>query len=91
MSLSLGHNSLVDIDPSTRDAQELRIYAKKKLGLGEPDSQNDFNWPDGNGERVHFTLYDLDRYSRDPQKYSAYLDCVGFLPVIITEINALKL
>ena len=91
MSLSLGHTSLVDIDPSTRDAQELRTYAKKELGIAETGSQDDFNWPDGNGERVHFTLYDLDRYSRDSQKLATYLDCVGFLPVIITEINALNL
>ena len=99
VQVSLGHATVVEIDPIHKDAQWLRTYAKKLLrkpDLCQPFPHLDFEWEEAlYGEhRIKFTFADIDTYSRDIDSYTDFLPtgkCVGWLNAMIVEMNVVSL
>jgi hypothetical protein len=95
VQVTLGHSTLVEVDPIHRDSQWLRNYAKKLLrkpDICQPFPATEFDWEEGlYGERrIKYTFADIDKYSRNVEIYVDHLptgQCVGWLNVVIVEMN----
>lgn len=95
MQLSLGPASLVGIDPIHRDAQWLRSYAQKLLrkpDLCQPFPYTEFDWSVGlfGDVRLKYTFADIDTYARNIEEFEHQVpgnQCIGYLNVVIVEIN----
>ncbi|KAI5820196.1 hypothetical protein BZA77DRAFT_349616 [Pyronema omphalodes] len=99
VQLTLGHSSLVDINPIHRDTQWLRNYAKRLLrkpDICQPFPTEEFDWEEGlYGERrIRYTFADIDKYARHTEEYQDQLptsQCIGWLNVVIVEMNVATL
>jgi hypothetical protein len=99
VQLTCGSRTLVCVDPTHRDAQWLRTYAQKLLrkpDICAPFPYEEFNWKEAlhGDQRMKFTFGDIDKYSRNINAYTDQLptgQCVGWLNVMITEINVSSL
>lgn len=90
--LNIAANTTVDVDPATRDARWLRAYALRLLKRPEcnPASPPAGTFPSAREieraeTRVLYTLADLDAAARVGKKV------VGFISVVLTEINLVAL
>ncbi|KAA8912487.1 hypothetical protein FN846DRAFT_933308 [Sphaerosporella brunnea] len=99
VQLTCGPATLVCVDPIHRDTQWLRTYAQKLLrkpDICAPFPYDEFDWKAAlyGEQRMKFTFGDIDKYSRNIDAYVNQLpagQCVGWLNVVITEINVSSL
>lgn len=89
----------MDINPIHRDTQWLRNYAKRLLrkpDICQPFPTEEFDWEEGlYGERrIRYTFADIDKYARHTEEYQDQLptsQCIGWLNVVIVEMNVATL
>lgn len=91
-TVSLGNNTLVDVDPAIAQTRTIRRFAedltrKKHVNPPFPNDLFDAETLASTGERALYTLADVDEQARTcgSQIFS------GYLSVIITEVNLSKL
>lgn len=97
--LSLGPVSLVGIDPIHRDAQWLCSYAQKLLrkpNICQPFPYAEIPWDTGlfGAVRLKYTFADIDTFSRNVEGFADQVpgnQCIGYLNVVITEMNVASL